>query len=499
MSARDVVRRLEAFAAGRPLPRGQRLQVRRPAKSDLRVAFLRLGGESSPWGVAWRAGSSAAQVLSVPDARRRDDVAAMAAQFAPALLAHLGHPAFGQIEEGQAPAAIWLPNPTHVEMFHFLTIAFTFARKGEPERILRLNALGRAAGWLFREAERPGQVVALDATRVLRDAFTFPADDIRQAHLGYLLAWLTTAGNATARRAAASVAEQESVATSLDPEVERRELAPQVERRRDAEREQDEAGVRGAEAKISGVLKRELLRRLDLVDAARAALQSDPRDENKAVEGLVHRSASQHWRYRSTEERLDSGDPDVFIPSPVTDRNPLSAAIGYRTVEASEQVLASVLLHDDADLFAEAVAAGDGFRGRILSVRDEGTGRAMVPVWRVFVKGDGPLRLREGSSVCVVGLPSREGEIRDVRRVDKGRELEIEITGLKRGPREPDPSVLVATDARLKKTDVEMIGAGPDPFQLMKISKIFNKEGPGAWLTHARPETPEPSPADGDE
>ena len=60
------------------------------------------------------------------------------------------------------------------------------------------------------------------ATDVLRSAYTFPAEDVRQGHLGYLLAWLETSGSRDERLAAASEAERHSIATNLDPDLERK-------------------------------------------------------------------------------------------------------------------------------------------------------------------------------------------------------------------------------------------------------------------------------------
>lgn len=56
-----------------------------------------------------------------------------------------------------------MPNPTHLEMLHNLAYAYTFTRFGDPSRVELLNRLGRAAGWLFREAQRPGQIVRVSS------------------------------------------------------------------------------------------------------------------------------------------------------------------------------------------------------------------------------------------------------------------------------------------------------------------------------------------------
>ena len=84
-------------------------------------------------------------------------------------MTHLYHPEFDEWDDTDPDVEpplrqVWLPNPAHVEMLHLLNYAYTFAGRGDdeepedkPERIVRLNALGRAAGWAFRESRRPGQ------------------------------------------------------------------------------------------------------------------------------------------------------------------------------------------------------------------------------------------------------------------------------------------------------------------------------------------------------
>ncbi len=199
MTADEVVRRLRAYEKGRALPRGETLRVRRlPASSILVLAFVRMGGESAPWGIAFGRPDKAAEVLTVPEPRNRDDVAAMVAKLAPTLLAHLHHPQHSPYgpdpDVAVPPFQVWLPNDAHVDMLHHLSYAYTFARFGDPSRVARLQAVGRACGWLFREAHRPGQTVVMSAARQLTESYTFPAETTRQGHTGFLLAGWKVAG-----------------------------------------------------------------------------------------------------------------------------------------------------------------------------------------------------------------------------------------------------------------------------------------------------------------
>src|SRR5438445_295314 len=148
MNARDAVRGLRAHQAGRPLPRGERISFRiADAKDVLVVAFLRVGGESRPWGIAYGHPGGSPILVTVPEGRDRDFVSEMAAGFAPRLLSHMRSPAVLESPpigwQDLAPIRqIWLPNPSHLDMLHHLAYAYTFTTAGGPLPEF-LNALGR--------------------------------------------------------------------------------------------------------------------------------------------------------------------------------------------------------------------------------------------------------------------------------------------------------------------------------------------------------------------
>ena len=200
MNEREVIRRLQAYHKGRPVPRGEtrRVHVALPAEC-LMLSFVRMGGESRPWGIAFGPPDSPPRILTVPEARNRDLVAGMVQEFAPVLLAHLRSPEHcdskPESPDDLAPLRqVWVPNPTHLEMLHHLAFAYTFPSFESANQSI-LNAFGRACGWLFREAHRPGQQAVVVATAALRDAFSFPSEQARQGHLGFLLAWLDAEGD----------------------------------------------------------------------------------------------------------------------------------------------------------------------------------------------------------------------------------------------------------------------------------------------------------------
>lgn len=501
MNEREVIRRLKAFHKGRPLPRGETQHVHIAGDADvLIVAFVRMGGESRPWGIAYGHPGGRPTYLTVAEARNRDLVAEMAARFATVLLRHLRTPGYGS----QDPASpddllpirqVWLPNATHLDMLHHMAFAYTFTKSGGADR-LRLRALGRACGWLFREAQRPGQQTTIVATAALRQAYTFPAEETRQGHLGFLLAWLGAKGGRTTRLDAALEAEQLSIATSLAPELERSGLERHVEAWGAARKAGSEADMQRADAAIRKLLVPELRRRWKLTEQAMGVLRADRRRVNAGVAQLVEAGVKDQWyQYVRLEHRVDPLNGDGFFIPVETDRNAAAAASRYFAHTAAADLVMGLLVHDDAELFAEAVTAGDAVRGPIVDVRDDaparqGRGRrATRPVWTIRDESDRQLRLSVGDQVCLIGVRNRTGRIRAcTETLDGALEIEVEIEGLKtlrKGlpsphDRAPSSPTMVGCEVGLIKTTLDQI-----PYK--KASKVWQGQVPGAWLTHARP------------
>jgi len=494
VNAYEIFRRLRAFQEGKPAPKGDTLHF--PVAGDrslLKLAFVRMGGESAPWGIAHRTGTGKLEIATVPEPRNRDQVADMMARFAPVLLAHLLHHEHSAVtadghEHDLPHRQIWLPNASHAEMLHMLAYAYAFTRFGATERRRLLNALGRAGGWLFRESQRPGQIRVMDAAAALRESFSFPADDVRQQHTGYLLAWLETAGEREARLAAAAAAEQLTVATTLDPSFERDELQSLNERYNEARRDGDVATQRQAAEEIHDALAPELIRRIGLIERAIAALRGDPRHVNTGVALLENASREEHWfQYLRIEQGIhDDTDGPAIAPSPETDRQPATAASRYHVHEASEQLRFHVLLDDDAELQAEAVAIGEVVRGSIVEVRDEGDGSRRRPVWVIEDALDLPLRHRAGDRLCVAGLRNRWGSVRAIDvRPGGGRRIVLEIRGLKTRPHGTQGRrVPMASDPHLIGTSVTLLPMSGESISRTKSMRTWNRGTPGAWLTH---------------
>jgi hypothetical protein len=130
-------------------------------------------------------------------------------------------------------------------------------------------------------------------------------------------------------------------------------------------------------------------------------------------------------------------------------------------------------------------------------VRDEGQGRKTCPIWVVESNGDLPLRLREDSELCVVGLRDRRVRIRSLEKTPAVRyRFELEVVGLPTVPR-GNNNVLPAKDPRHKGQQIVLVKPSMDQIARRKSRMIWNRDVPGAWLTHSVPEVLEADlPAD---
>ena len=151
--------------------------------------------------------------------------------------------------------------------------------------------------------------------------------------------------------------------------------------------------------------------------------------------------------------------------------------------------MVSALLHDDRELLAEKIAAGEAFRGEINEVRDEGEGRATRPIWVIEQPFHGPIRLRPGSHICVLGHAKREAVVRDLRDASSGGYVfEVEITGHKTAQKGATGlEAIPPADRRWTGQEVVFVETSAADIARMKSYKVWKKDGPGAWLTHKAP------------
>ena len=324
------------------------------------------------------------------------------------------------------------------------------------------------------------------AANVLREAYAFPAQDERQGHLGFLLAWLEGDGDRDSRNAAAMAAERRSMSTSLDPALERKETEPLVDLWQEARSEENEAAMAEASLDLGERLTVEAEYRWKLTARALDVLRTDGRRTNSGVKILVKEGLKEQW-YQHTRIELniaDDSDGPAFVASPETDRYPAAAGSRYQVHLASAELRDSLLLHDDREMQAEAIANGDAFRGEIVNVVDLGEGRKMEPLWTIQDPIGGQLRLREGSWVCVAGTSKRTGIIESIDDLPGGgRVFDVLITGWKTKPDK-------ANDPSHVGKKVVFVTNSADQIDRIKSQRIWSADTPGSWLTHHRPEGP---------
>jgi len=379
-------------------------------------------------------------------------------------------------------------------MLHQLSYAYSQTRFGGDRRET-LNALGRFSGWLFRDSFRKGNQHLVNASEAIREAFVFPAQDVRQAHLGYQLAWLRTNGDREARMRAASVAEAFPVSPTMDPTHERDALADLVESYQRRRREERTTGKQ--RSAIAAVLREELERRWRLTDEAYNLLRLGERTQNAGVGQLVKDSMKEFWGQHQRIE-LRVGDPSLgpaFIAHPETDFHGSAAASRYLIHSAADEAYVGELIHDDAELFDEALEDGHALRGTVASVWDVGEGKTTRPMWRVSVGTEGQSRIREGGRLVPYGSPRHEVTVVSIEQVQGARLLELEWTSRKTMQLSSGPALRPVAPEWTNEI-VAFVASDAASLTRRRSARVWSaKDGPGAWLTHGRP----PPPAEGDD
>ena len=495
MSLRTVSQMLQAWDLGAPVPRYETLHhAVVPPDQAMVVAFVRMAGESRPWGIAWGVAGSKPRVENVPDGRVRDDVAVLCADFAEDLLAHMRvhNWTYDPIVEGAAPGELhqlWLPNGQHLAMLHQLNYTYSQTNFGGANQDI-LQALGRLSGWMFRDSGRTGHQHVVDASGALSNAFAFPAQPARTAHLGYQLAWLTAPGNRDSRMAAATAAERLSVSPTMDPSVEREELSDLVERWQTGRREG--SPLADAEADIRDVLHEELERRWRLTEEAHQLLGNGPIPINPGVDALVAQAHNEFW-YQHQRIELRQNDPaqgPAFIAHPETDFHGSSAASRYLIHASSDEGYGGHLVHHDPALFREALAEGRALVVEVAHVANLGSGRSTVPVWTVEVDGEVPNRIRENTRLVPYESRGHQVTVTEVRVLEDRIELQLEWTSRKTMALSCGIGAKPVDDAWSGEQVAFVVADAADLTRRRSQRVWAAKAGPGAWLTHGRAPAP---------
>ena len=407
----ETIRRLQAWSAGKPIERGEVVNVHVADDANLMVvAFVRMGGESRPWGVALGTLDSDPVFFTVPDGRNRQLVGDMMVEVADHLLSHFEHPGWsetGPSEDGiDNFRQIWLPGPTHVEMLHYLAAAYARTR-WERDDVDTLRALGNLCNALFIESQRPGQQTVVSATSALRTCWVFPTANVRQGHLGHLLAWLRGARGANARLEAALEAERRSMATVLNPEDERRMLEPHVTRWTEARRAGDTKVMATEAKKIDAELRKGLKERWEATAEAARIIATDHRAWNPGLGILVMDSVKQMFRSWGDRAIREEAGEEPYWPNVFTDNNPRAAGAAFQRRIAHDEKARHFLVHGDRELQREELAAGHGVACKVVNIGTKGA------TWKVTWSHPALPTLKEGDELSIAGAPEMKLKVVD--------------------------------------------------------------------------------------
>jgi len=475
----ETVRRLNAWAAGAPLPRGNVINMHVANDEDLFiVAFLRMGGESRPWGVAFGTIADGPTVLTVPEGRNRTLVGDMMAAFAPAILSHFRHPSYS--EDGPQGYStdplrqVWLPSTSHIEMLHFIAAAYARSTWDRLD-IAALNALGNLANCLFIESQRPGQQTIVAATDALRDSYVFPATPVRQAHLGYLLGWLNGGTDRDTRLAAALAAEKLSMATVLDPHIERTDLQPLVSAWGEARSGNDASGMKLSSGAIHSSLSEELLSRWNLAREAAESVRNDMRATNTGVDSLVSNTAYTFFRNWGENAVNDIAEVNTFWPNVFTDYNPRSAASAYQLRTALDQAVRRALIHGDTELQQEEVVAGHGIICEVIAVDEKSS------LWKLRYSFPDLPTIKRRDKLAIAGYAALDFDILDI-------DFESRILQVKPGWVHAKTNLgeygLAAANPNWKNKHFVLVADGiPMKLEIKKVAKVKDQKKTGSDIT----------------
>ena len=492
MSTRDVVRQLEALKISRPVPRYSTLHVRL-VDNPFMVAFVRMAGESRPWGIAYgRLKDAAPRIVTAGDGRNRESVAEICEELGVAMLqyfraeGHTFNPITKENLDTEDLPQIWVPGERHVEMFHHLEYAYWRVRK-DDDRTQPLHAFARLSGWIFRESGRTGQQQIIDASRALRDAYAFPADTLSLGNLTTAVAWFKEDGVLPEKRIRVRRVGEQRVSPTLDPSLDKEILAPLVEQR--AELLKAEKSLTLVEQRIHEALAPELMARWNSMVDAFHILANDTRAENIGVEKLVQSTMEKYVAEYQRVERgmLDTTGGPIFTPHPETDFHGSAAAAGYFRMQAADVAYTALLVHDDDELCAEALASGHAFLGEVADVWDSGVGRSTVPNWQVRVQIGEISRLREGENYSLAKNPKSTVAIREVEVVDEEHwSVHIEWKSPKLKEVSGPISAMPLNPNWIGKRLI-FVPCDTSALTAKQAQAVWDaKEGVGAWLTHGR-------------
>ena len=397
MDNKQVASRLQAWFDGRPLPNGSTRSFR-ISEDSLVIALVRMGGESTPWGISVGSPHSKPELFTVADPREPQARARMIGEFANYLLKYFCHPRLNASESalqaGGPIKQLWIPDPSHLDLLHQIAYGYAFAN-GPLDDMADLNDLGRLLNCLFIQWQHPGQQMVMIISDCLRSMYTFPASPVRQHHLGFLTAWLADDRTRTERLANATEAEETSISTTIDGAIERKLLNPLLERFTKTGRTDEVVG-----REIRNIIEHQLNDRWNTAVNGLRSITTDKREENPGVTTLAGISANSWNQLWVRNVNFERKGQQTFWPALETDKSPTSAAISANKRALAATQSKEALAHGDQELAMDLINSGHGMVCEVnQSLKTEGDLKHFTVEYSI----PSNLDVRIGTSFCPFG------------------------------------------------------------------------------------------------
>ncbi len=463
----EIVRKIRSYQKGMPLPRRQKKSIATlPAERTFFLSFVRMGGESLPWGIIWGQLGKKPSFSIVADPWDRDSLAETLKHFEKEFSKLIEHPCNGGVEVNE-PFQIYLPNSSHIEILQNLSLRYMFAKRGEELHRESLNRLGRISNFLFQEYQRPGQQTVHLMTEVLKEHYTFPADNLRMGHLGFLLALLKTEGDLRKRLNVANVAEKRTIGISLSPELEKEKLSELIDELRALRKKKtkEEFKIKNIEFNIKKIIEGELENRFKTLEEAYLYYKNDKREINSGAIVLLNDSIKSINDYFKEEIKVYEGNEErAYFSSPKTDKDDISAAINYNKYIYNEEKSNYCLALDDETIQDELISSGDALYAKIidkqvLEKKSEKNRKIKEIFWILECSNAFPMRLREGGKVTPLFNTKFTGEIVKIELKDDKKLITLEM----------DPKKLSET---AEVVGLSSVFLQPEPSEGFLIKKI---------------------------
>lgn len=478
---RQVIRKLRAFEAGRAIAKFSTIHTYL-ADAPAFLAFVRMSGETRPWGIAFGTEATGPKLYSVVDGRNFSAIQKIIEDFAIDLVEffRVENFTFDPITKENllldSPPQIWVPNSSHVDMLHFINYMFWKSRAEDGMQEYRAT-LARLSGWLFRESKFPGSQLVIDSAKVLRENYVFPVDDMSISNPSSALEWLKPNGTISSHLEDARKYAQDAAGITLEPEVEVRLQALL----KDSEKN---------EFDINLIINSELERRWSVAVQVNKALMADKREMNSGTKSLLSDSLTRFvFGFQGQErQRADENAGPPFTPHPETDNHGSAAAASYFDLQAAESKLLPALIHDDEELLKDALFSGHAIAGNVVEVKTVPSGpRSKEIFWVLRVQARDDFRIREGESLAPMGDPGHSVKVVSLEFFDETQiDLTLHWKNRKTMPLGKNQLFTPGSDEWLTEK-IYFVPQDSSEFDKQARSKVWSaREGRGAWLTHGQ-------------